>query len=85
MLGNVGGLISTWSYLPSDEPDYYIGNGLNLGTTSLFLITSTLVLVWMKWDNGRRDKRDVDRELAGMTDEAIQDLDWKHPAFRWRP
>lgn len=85
MLGNVGGLISTWSFLPSDGPNYYIGNGLNLATSSLVLITSTLVLFWMKWDNKRRDKRDVDHELGGMTAEAIQDLDWKHPSFRWRP
>lgn len=25
MLGNCGGLISTWSYLPSDGPNYPIG------------------------------------------------------------
>lgn len=27
MFGNVGGLISTWSFLPMDKPNYPIGNG----------------------------------------------------------
>ena len=85
MLGNIGGLIATWSFLPWDAPNYYIGNGLNLATSSVILITSTVVLFWMKWDNKKREGRSVEEELAGMSREEIQDLDWKHPAFRWRP
>jgi hypothetical protein len=27
MLGNIGGLISTWSFLPTDAPNFHIGNG----------------------------------------------------------
>lgn len=26
MLGNIGGLISTWAFLPFDAPNYHIGN-----------------------------------------------------------
>jgi len=36
-------------------------------------------------DNKSREKRDVDAELAGMDMKSIQDLDWQHPSFRWRP
>lgn len=85
MLGNVGGLISTWSFLPFDGPDYKIGNGLNLATSSLILILSILLLLWMNLDNKKREKRDIDSELAGLDQRQIQDLDYKHPAFRWRP
>lgn len=85
MVGNIGGLISTWSFLPHDAPNYYIGNGLNLASSSIILITSTAVLFWMKSDNKKRERRSVEEELAGMSREEIQDLDWKHPAFRWRP
>ena len=85
MLGNIGGLISTWSFLPFDAPDYHIGNGLNLATSSTILICSTLLLLWMKSDNKRRDNRDVDAELDGLSMKDVQDLDWRHPAFRWRP
>jgi sugar phosphate permease len=85
MFGNIGGLISTWSYLPWDGPNYHIGNGLNLAACCTVLIVSTLTLFWMKWDNKRRDGRSVEEELAGMSQQEIQDLDWRHPAFRWKP
>lgn len=85
MMGNIGGLIAGWTFLPWDAPDYHIGNGLNLATSGTVLLVSTATLLWMIRDNKRKDNRDVDEELAGMSQEEIQDLDWKHPAFRWRP
>ncbi|KAB8070981.1 major facilitator superfamily domain-containing protein [Aspergillus leporis] len=85
MFGNLGGLIATWSFLPFDAPDYHIGNGLNLATASLTMILGSLVWLWMKLDNRRRDKVDIDGALRGMTQKQIQDLDWRNPAFRWRP
>jgi len=41
-------------------------------------------MFYMKWDNRKREKRNVDAELAGLDDKALEDLDWKHPSFRWR-
>jgi len=84
MFGNVGGLISTWSFLPFDKPHYHIGNGINLATSSCILILSIGLLFWLKMDNKRREKIDVDAKLAGMDEKKIKDLDWKHPAFRWK-
>jgi MFS family permease len=88
MFGNVGGLISTWSFLPNNAPNYDIGNGLNLATSSTMFLISIALLAWMTWDNKRRSMRDVDSELSALTGfslKQIQDLDWRHPAFRWRP
>ncbi|RYP75898.1 hypothetical protein DL771_002162 [Monosporascus sp. 5C6A] len=85
MFGNIGGLIATWSYLSWDGPNYPIGNGLNLAASSLILIISSLTLLWMTRDNNKREKRDVDDELQGLTQSQIESLEWKHPAFRWRP
>ena len=85
MFGNIGGLISTWSFLPFDAPDYPIGNGLNLATSATVLVLSVLSLFWMKAKNRQRDKRDVDTGLAELSQKQIQNLDWKHPAFRWKP
>ena len=88
MLGNIGGLISTWSFLPFDKPNYHIGNGLNLATSSCVLILSVLLLFWMNWSNKKRESKtvdEVDEQLAGMVLKQQQDLDWKHPSFRWRP
>ncbi|KAI7202121.1 putative MFS transporter, partial [Hortaea werneckii] len=85
MMGNIGGLIATWSFLPSDGPEYPIGNGLNLAAATLILICSMTLLFWMRVDNKRRAGRDVDAELDGLDEGQIQRLDWKHPAFEWRP
>lgn len=84
MFGNIGGLVSTWAFVPHDSPNYPIGNGLNLATSSMILILSIALMFYMKWDNHRRDSRDVDAELAGLDDKARADLDFKHPGFRWR-
>lgn len=84
-MSNLGGLIATWSFLPTDQPDYHIGNGLNLATSTTILLTSIALLFWILADNRRRSKKDVDAEIAGLSDKQIQDLDWRHPAFRWRP
>ncbi|UNI22835.1 hypothetical protein JDV02_008687 [Purpureocillium takamizusanense] len=84
MFGNIGGLISSWSFLPFDGPNYHIGNGLNLATTTLVLITALSLLFWMRHDNKRRATLDVDAVLEGLTPQEIEDLDWKHPGFKWR-
>lgn len=84
MIGNIGGLISTWSFLPFDAPNYHIGNGLNLATTTMVLLLSCFGLWFMNWDNKRRDLRHVEEELQGLSEQEVEDLDWKHPGFRWR-
>ncbi|KFH44059.1 putative transporter -like protein [Hapsidospora chrysogenum ATCC 11550] len=87
MFGNIGGLISTWSFLPFDGPNYPIGNGLNLGTQSGTLILASIMLLWMKRDNVRRERVEPEElvRLQNMSASEQEDLDWKHPSFRWRP
>ncbi|KAA8646663.1 uncharacterized protein ATNIH1004_005338 [Aspergillus tanneri] len=85
LIGNIGGLISTWSYLATDAPLYHIGNGLNLAAASATLLVAIALLIYMTWDNRRRQHRDVRSELEGLGQKEIEDLDWWHPAFRWRP
>ncbi|KAL4876909.1 putative MFS transporter [Aspergillus karnatakaensis] len=86
-LGNIGGLISTWSFLPFDRPNYPIGNGLNLAVQGSTLVLATVMLLWMKRDNVKREAAEASEleRLAHLSPEQMEDLDWKHPAFRWRP
>ncbi|KAJ5277006.1 hypothetical protein N7524_003159 [Penicillium chrysogenum] len=85
MFGNVGGLISTWSFLPFDGPNYPIGNGLNLATSSTTLLLGAGLWAYITWDNRRRARIDVHSALAGLSQKQIQDMDWRNPGFRWRP
>ncbi|OAL17807.1 hypothetical protein AYO22_11335 [Fonsecaea multimorphosa] len=84
LLGNIGGLISTWSYLPFDGPDYHIGNGLNLAAISSCFLLSIMLLIWMKYDNTKRTATDTS-DVSRMSIKELQDLDWQQPAFRWKP
>lgn len=84
MIGNLGGLLSTWAFLPFDSPDYVIGNGLNLAVQGMILLIGTGLFFWAAWDNRKRDAKDLDTELAGKTVHEIQDLDWRHPGYRWQ-
>ena len=87
MFGNVGGLISTWSFLPFDGPNYPIGNGLNLAANSTIFIVTIALGFWMKANNKKRNLKShsAQMELEQQSEKQIQDLDWKHPHFRWRP
>ncbi|KAI9640997.1 hypothetical protein NHQ30_010424 [Ciborinia camelliae] len=85
MMGNIGGLIATWSFLPNDSPNYHTGNGLNLASGTAILFLSIGLLLWMKMDNRKREGIDVDAELDGLSQKQIQDLDWRHPGFKWKP
>lgn len=78
-------MIATWSYPVTDGPDYPIGNGLNLAAASMILIISMAGYFWMTADNKKRARRNVEEELDGLSPQEIRDLEWKHPAFRWRP
>ncbi|KAI7781615.1 mfs transporter protein [Diaporthe eres] len=85
MFASLGGLISTWSFLPFDGPRFPIGNGLNLATSSTWCLIGIGISAWMRFDNRRRDSKDSVAELSGLDKEEVGDLDWKHPDFRWRP
>lgn len=84
MCGNIGGLIAGWAFLPWDAPNYHVGNGLNLATASMTLIVSSLMWIWMRRDNKKRESRGFDARLDNLTRKQIEDLDWKHPEFRWK-
>ncbi|KAI0153542.1 major facilitator superfamily domain-containing protein [Pestalotiopsis sp. NC0098] len=85
LFANFGSLIATWSFVASDAPYYHIGNGLNFATSSAWLILAVALHFWMRWDNKKKEGRDVDAELRSLDQKQIEDLDWKHPAFRWKP
>lgn len=68
MFGNVGGLISTWSYLPNDAPNYHNGNSLNLATSSTIVALMVGLLVWMRRQNAKKDRQAVDLSQVQPTE-----------------
>ncbi|KAK2608743.1 hypothetical protein QQS21_002732 [Conoideocrella luteorostrata] len=84
MMGNIGGLISTWAFVSSDGPNYPIGNGLNLAAQASMVIIAAGLYFWVERDNRRRQLVDVAAALEGKSVQQVQELDWKHPGFRWK-
>jgi hypothetical protein len=84
MMGNVGGLISTWSALPRDAPNYPILNGLNLAVGATMFCLAGGLLIWMKRDNAKRERGDYDYRMEGMTVEESAVLGNDHPGFRYQ-
>lgn len=86
MFGYLGGLFATWTYLPSDAPRYFIGNSINVACATIWTGIAIGAALWMKYDNKKRDDREAGahEELAGLSQKEIQDLEWKHPGWRWK-
>ncbi|KAH8889240.1 Tna1 protein [Thozetella sp. PMI_491] len=83
--GNIGSMISTWAFQSWDGPDYHIGNGLNFATSSTMMIVAIAILFWMNWDNRKRDTKRGCVGLEGLSQKQVEELEWKHPHFRWMP
>ncbi|GAA5836738.1 hypothetical protein JCM11251_002713 [Rhodosporidiobolus azoricus] len=82
-LGNCGGLISTWMYLPKDGPRYYPGNATNLATSTLmFFLAGGLWFYQVKENRAKENGRD-DHILEGKTEDEIAQLGQKDPRFRY--
>ncbi|GAA5867016.1 hypothetical protein JCM8547_008410 [Rhodosporidiobolus lusitaniae] len=82
--GNVGGLISTWMFLPQHAPRYLPGNVTNLITSSLMLILAALMWWWQIKENKARDAGRDDHMLEGRTMEELNQMGQKNPAFRFQ-
>ena len=87
MMGNIGGLVATWTYLPGDAPRYNTATGTNIASLSCILLTLLLLGQWMSRDNRKRDAKQSSNgeAIIGLNDDEIQKLDNNHPAFRWNP
>lgn len=86
MFGYLGGLAATWTYLPKDAPRYPIGNSINLTCAIAWTTVAIGTYFWMKFDNKRREEREAAarEEIAGLSQQEIQGLEWKHPGWRWK-
>ncbi|KAL0954013.1 hypothetical protein HGRIS_005169 [Hohenbuehelia grisea] len=82
-VGALGSVIAVWTYLPSDAPNYHIGNSLNLGLTSSICVLIVIGLMYIRWENGKRERGERDYRLLNKTEE-IEQLGYLHPHFRYQ-
>ncbi|KAF4547342.1 MFS-type transporter-like protein 75 [Elsinoe fawcettii] len=90
-MGNIGGLISSWIYLPGDAPRYSKGHGFNLGGNIFLLVTVLTMWYLMKRMNARRDQREQHHlDSSGHLSSHISNIESnrldrkKDAAFPWK-
>jgi len=83
-VGTIGAVIAVWTYLPSDSPNFHKGNSLNLGTASFTVALTVFGILYLRWENAKRDRGERDSRLQGKTKEEIRDMGYRHPKFRYQ-
>lgn len=82
-LANAAGLISTNIFLPQDAPKYVTALGITGGFGGAGALTTLLVMLYMKFDNRKRNKS----QGVNWTYEDVSTADMadgpKNPNFRW--
>lgn len=79
-IANCAAFIATFTYLEKDKPAYTTGHSINLGMLVLSLALSTTHILYVKWENRKREKGGRDYRLD-EGDEGM--LGYKHPSFRY--
>ena len=77
---NCAAFIATFTYLEKDKPDYTTGHFINLGMLVLSLALATTHILYVKWENRKRENGGRDYRLD-EGDEGM--LGYKHPSFRY--
>ncbi|KAJ6495875.1 major facilitator superfamily domain-containing protein [Mycena vulgaris] len=78
------GIISTWTYVNADAPDYRKGNTLNLAGMIIALVLTVVTMICMKWENAQRARGARDHHLDGLTPAEEAQLGHLHPKFRYK-
>lgn len=84
-LGCLGGILATWTYLPSQAPHYEVGHTINLCAGIVVTITAFINSMLFRWENKQRDAGKRDHVLDGLSQEEIEELGHTHPSFRFTP
>ncbi|KAL8787727.1 MAG: hypothetical protein Q9213_002047 [Squamulea squamosa] len=79
-VANCAAFIATFTYLGKDKSDYATGHFINVGMLVLSLCLSTTNILYVKWENRKREKGGRDYRLNGR-DEGM--LGYQHPSFRY--
>jgi len=76
--GSIGSLISVWAYLPRDAPKYIQSKSFNLAGACIVLLLAIIGLLYINWENAKRDDGKRDNRLSGKSQAEIDELGSQH-------
>ena len=70
--GNLGGAIAGFIYLSTDAPLYRKGHGILIGMTTMSVVLSTIMTIYLRRENARRDRENKPLEKYSGADKAAE-------------
>ncbi|KAL7903915.1 major facilitator superfamily domain-containing protein [Trichoderma velutinum] len=83
MVGSMGGVVSTWTYLSRDSPLFHSGHTINLALQCFCFLLACFGLSHCVYDNKIRAQGRRDSRVRGLTDAEKLALGHRHPEFRY--
>ncbi|KFA67518.1 hypothetical protein S40285_08002 [Stachybotrys chlorohalonatus IBT 40285] len=83
MIGSMGGVLSTWTYLSTDGPLFPIGHTINFSMQLFCFCLVCFGLAHCIYDNKVRAAGKRDHRIAGLSEEEKAALGHRNPEFRY--
>ncbi|OLN83078.1 putative transporter C1002.16c-like protein 22 [Colletotrichum chlorophyti] len=89
-IGNSAAFLASFTYVKTEAPQYIKGHFINFGSLIGLFIIGTILPLYMKWENKKRERGDRDHRLDasrrnGLAREELEfRLGWMHPSFRFK-
>ncbi|KAK1751139.1 major facilitator superfamily domain-containing protein [Echria macrotheca] len=82
-LGTIGGIVSTWTYMPTDAPKYPIGHTINIAGQAGTFVLAVFGILYCYRENRLRAAGKRDHRLEGLSEHEQQKLGYRHPRFKY--
>ncbi|PNP56877.1 hypothetical protein FNYG_15311 [Fusarium nygamai] len=83
MVGSLGGVVSTWTYLAHGSPLFHTGHTINLALQCFCFCLASFGLAHCIYDNKYRAAGKRDERIRGLTNEEKLALGHRNPEFRY--
>jgi len=84
-VGTCGAIVATWTYIGwRDAPRFITCHSINIGAQVMVTLIGVSGIIYARWENRQRNAGRRDHRTEGLgTEEALRQLGYRHPEFRY--
>ncbi|EXJ82166.1 hypothetical protein A1O1_08235 [Capronia coronata CBS 617.96] len=82
-IGSIGGVVSTWTYLPTGAPLYHTGHSVFFALMVFCFVLALIGIAHCAYENRVRAQGKRDHRLEGKTEEEKFEMGHRNPEFRY--